>query len=156
VPHVPPPLVALAGGVAQKLITPDARPTTTPRALLAGGVALASMSLAGGAAGRFRRGGTTVDPIHPDRASALVTDGPNALTRNPMYVGMAGVLLANAVRRGSVLGLLPVAAFVAYIDRLQIASEEAALREKFGSDYAAYCADVPRWLDRRSLEALGR
>ena len=155
-PHVPPPLLALAGGLAQRLLTPEVSSPTKPRAVLAGAVALASISMAGGAAGRFRRGGTTVDPLHPDRASALVTDGPNALTRNPMYVGMTGVLLANAVRRGSVLGVLPVAAFVAYIDRLQIAPEEVALREKFGSDYVAYCGSVPRWLDARSLDALRR
>jgi protein-S-isoprenylcysteine O-methyltransferase Ste14 len=114
------------------------------------------MAMAGGAASRFRRGGTTVDPIHPDRASALVTTGPNAVSRNPMYVGMAGVLVANAVRRGSVVALLPAAAFVAWIDRLQVAPEEAALRGLFGSDYADYCATVPRWIDQRSLAALGR
>ena len=28
------------------------------------------------------------------------------------------------------------------------------LREKFGEEYDAYCAAVPRWLDQRSLSAL--
>jgi len=153
---IPPPLLAAAAGLAQRLVTPHAGPTSKPRALTAGVVTLASMSMAGGATSRFRRGGTTVDPIHPDRASTLVTTGPNALTRNPMYVGLAGVLVANAVRRGSWLALLPAAGFVVWIDRLQIAPEEAALRGIFGEEYEDYCAAVPRWLDRRSLEALRR
>ena len=53
-----------------------------------------------------------VDPLHPDRAGQLVVEGPNGLTRNPMYVGMAGVLVAHAVRRGSWTALLPAALFV--------------------------------------------
>ena len=137
-------------------MTPNAGSPTKTAGAAAGVIALASASMAAGAAGRFRRSGTTVDPFHPDSASTLVTNGPNAMSRNPMYVGMAGMLVANALRRGSVLALLPAAAFIAYIDRLQIAPEEAALRVKFGEEYAAYCAAVPRWLDLRSLEALGK
>jgi protein-S-isoprenylcysteine O-methyltransferase Ste14 len=152
--HVPPPLLAAAAGVAQRLLTPGATTPTKRRAAAAGALGLASMSLAGVASYRFNRTGTTVDPVHPDRASTLVTGGANAITRNPMYVGLAGGLVANAVRRGSVLALLPPAAFVVYMDRVQIISEEAALRAKFGEEYESYCAAVPRWLDRRSLGAL--
>jgi protein-S-isoprenylcysteine O-methyltransferase Ste14 len=94
--------------------------------------------------------------VHPDRASVLVTSGPNAVTRNPMYVGLTGLLLANGVRRGSWAGLLPVVVFVAAVDRLQIAPEEQALRAKFGAQYDDYCAAVPRWLDRRSLAGPSR
>ncbi len=68
-----------------------------------------------------------------------------------MYVGLAGLLVANAVRRGSWMALLPVAAFTLVIDRLQIAAEQSALLAKFGADYEAYRATVPRWLGRRSL-----
>ena len=41
---------------------------------------------------------------------------------------------------------------VAVVDRVQIAAEEAALRERFGDDYEAYLAAVPRWLDLRSFQ----
>jgi protein-S-isoprenylcysteine O-methyltransferase Ste14 len=109
--------------------------------------------LAGAAAGQFRRRGTTVDPFEPERASVLVTTGANAVSRNPMYVGMAGLLVANAVRRGSWTALLPVAAFTFVIDRVQIAAEEAALLAHFGAEYEVYQATVPRWLDARSLAA---
>ena len=55
-----------------------------------------------------------------------------------MYVGLSGLLLAYAIRGGSWTALLPVAAFVVVIDRLQILSEEAALSAHFGIDYEDY------------------
>ena len=67
-------------------------------------------------------------------------------------VGMAGLLVANAIRRGSWAALAPVAGFVVIIDRLQIEAEESALLEKFAVEYEAYRAASPRWLDRRSLD----
>jgi protein-S-isoprenylcysteine O-methyltransferase Ste14 len=63
-----------------------------------------------------------------------------------MYVGLAGLLVANAIRRGSWTALLPVAAFTVVIDRLQIAAEEPALLANFGAEYEEYRASVPRWL----------
>ena len=113
--------------------------------------AAASVALAGASAAQFRRSGTTVEPFDPSRSTALVTSGVNQVTRNPMYVGMAGLLVANALRRGSVVGLVPVAGFVAVMNMFQVAAEERALREKFGADYEDYCSSVPRWLDGRSL-----
>jgi protein-S-isoprenylcysteine O-methyltransferase Ste14 len=94
----------------------------------------------------FRRQGTTLQPFDPTRASALVTTGANAVSRNPMYVGLAGLLIANSVRLGAWKALAPVAAFVVGIDRLQIQAEESALLANFGADYEAYRAAVPRWL----------
>jgi protein-S-isoprenylcysteine O-methyltransferase Ste14 len=136
-------------------MTREAKPAARSRSLAAAAVTTASGLLAGSAAGQFRRQGTTVDPIDPERASALVTSGANAVTRNPMYVGMAGLLVANALRRGSWRTLLPVAAFTVYIDRVQIAAEERALAERFGSAYDDYRRRVPRWVGpRRTVEAV--
>lgn len=152
---VPPPLVALAAGVAQRALSgPTPRPGPV-RVAASAALSVASVSMATAAMRQFRRSGTTVEPIHPERASALVTTGVNSVTRNPMYVGLTGFLVAHAVWRASWPALLPVAAFVALIDRVQIAAEEKALAEKFGSEYAHYLASTPRWLDRRSLARLG-
>jgi protein-S-isoprenylcysteine O-methyltransferase Ste14 len=134
-------------------MTRSAQPPGAARAAVAGATAAASAVIAGAAAAQFRRRGTTVDPFEPERASVLVTTGANTVTRNPMYVGMAGLLVANAVRRGSWTALLPVAAFITVIDRVQVAAEETALVAKFGAEYDAYRAAVPRWLDGRSLRA---
>jgi len=68
-----------------------------------------------------------------------------------MYVGMAGLLIANAMRLGSSTALLPVAVFTVVIDRVQIAVEEPALLANIGAEYEAYRASVPRWLDLRSV-----
>jgi protein-S-isoprenylcysteine O-methyltransferase Ste14 len=149
----PPPVLALAAALAQRALTRGAQPPGAARSAVAGATAAASAVLAGAAAKQFRRRGTTVDPFEPERASVLVTTGANAVSRNPMYVGMAGLLVANAVRRGSWRAFLPAAAFVLVIDRVQIAAEEEALQRRFGADYEAYRAAVPRWLDARSLPA---
>jgi protein-S-isoprenylcysteine O-methyltransferase Ste14 len=149
--RVPPPLVALAAALAQRGLTGPGPAPTVGRAAVAAAVSLASVSMSGAAMSQFRRSGTTVEPFHPEHASVLVTTGANSISRNPMYVGLAGLLVANAIRRGSWAALAPVAGFVAFIDRLQIEAEECALLEKFGSEYEAYRAASPRWLDRRSL-----
>jgi len=107
--------------------------------LVAGAVGLAGM-------GAFRRAGTTVDPLDPRRASALVTGGIFHYTRNPMYVGVVLALAGWGLRLGDVAALLGVPAFVAWMDRLQIPAEERALRELFGAEYERYCRTVRRWL----------
>jgi protein-S-isoprenylcysteine O-methyltransferase Ste14 len=118
---------------------------------MATALAGASTGLAAASARQFRRQGTTVEPFDPARAVVLVTTGANAVSRNPMYVGLAGLLVANAIRRGSWTALLPVAVFTVVVDRLQIAAEEPALLANFGAEYEAYRASVPRWLGRRSV-----
>ena len=152
----PPPLLAFAASLAQRALTRGAPRPTAGRAVVATLIAAGSSALSTTAVRQFRRRGTTVNPVDPTRASVLVTTGPNAVSRNPMYVGLAGMLAANAVRRGSWRAFLPVAAFAMATDRLQVAAEEAALLARFGDDYEAYCAAVPRWVGLRSLAALPR
>lgn len=144
-PVVPPPVFALAAGIAQHLLAPD-RPAGGPRKVAAAAIAAASLGLDASAMAAFRRHHTTVNPLDPARASSMVTGGAFRLTRNPMYVGMAGLLTAHAVRRGGWLTPLPIAAFVVLIDRLQIPAEEAAMERNFGEAYDDYRARVPRWL----------
>ena len=142
---VPPPVLGLAGLFLQHGLAPD-RSSSWGRRGLGLGVAGGAAALMGSAAAAFRRHRTTVHPLHPEQASHLVVEGPNAVTRNPMYVGMAGLLAAHALARGGLLTWLPVAGFVAAIDRAQIAPEERALHVLFGEEYAAYVRSVPRWL----------
>ena len=136
-------------------MTAGAPPPSATRAAVAAAVTGSSVCLAVASSLQFRRQGTTVEPFEPARATVLVTTGVNSISRNPMYLGMAGVLVAHAVRLGSWRALLPVAAFTAYIDRVQIAAEEPALLANFGTDYEAYRASVPRWLGLRSARRSG-
>jgi protein-S-isoprenylcysteine O-methyltransferase Ste14 len=93
----------------------------------------------------FHRSRTTVNPLRPDKAAALVTGGVYDVTRNPMYVGMVFLLLAWSVYLASVWSLAGPVAFVAYITRFQIVPEERVLRAKF-ADFETYASRVRRWL----------
>lgn len=94
----------------------------------------------------FRRVRTTVNPMKPATASALVTSGIYRFTRNPMYVGDVLILLAVVVFFSNPLGVAGVVLFVVWMEVLQIPAEERALRDRFGASYDAYCARVRRWL----------
>jgi protein-S-isoprenylcysteine O-methyltransferase Ste14 len=107
--------------------------------LVAGTIGIASVRA-------FDRARTTVDPLRPERASALVTSGIYRRTRNPMYVALAIALLAWALWLAHPLALLGVIAFVAWMNRYQIAPEERALQALFGAEFARYCSEVRRWL----------
>lgn len=146
-PALPPPgLLLLVAGGAQRALARGPVPPGTPRKLVALVTGAASVGLLAASGLRFRGVGTTVDPLDPGRARALVTDGVNSVTRNPMYVGMAGLLVAHGLWRGSWASCLPAAAFVAAIDRLQVPAEEVALTERFGAEYTTYRGRVPRWI----------
>lgn len=94
----------------------------------------------------FRASRTTINPLKPERSSALVAGGIYRITRNPMYVGMAFLLLAWAVHLSALLPLVGIALFLFYMTRYQIQPEERALERIFGEHYRAYCARVRRWL----------
>ncbi|MDP9528744.1 methyltransferase family protein [Pseudomonas protegens] len=146
---VPPPLVALVfGGLmgGASLGLPGLDLAWGTRLLLALPLIGAGLLfvLAGGIS--FRRARTTVNPLKPEAASALVTSGIYRFTRNPMYVGFALWLLAWGLYLASPLVLLGVLGFVLYMNRLQIAPEERALGRLFGADFAAYRQRVRRWL----------
>jgi protein-S-isoprenylcysteine O-methyltransferase Ste14 len=94
----------------------------------------------------FRASRTTINPLKPERASALVTGGVYRVTRNPMYVGMGLFLLAWAVYLSALLPFAGPVIFVLYITRFQIQPEERVLKGIFGGKYSAYAARVRRWL----------
>lgn len=88
---------------------------------------------------------TTLDSLEPAKASTLVEKGIYAYTRNPMYLAMLLLLLAWGVWLGNAFNTLLAAAFVAYMNRFQIISEEQALTQIFGKNYKQYCLLVRRW-----------
>ena len=92
----------------------------------------------------FGQAGTTIKPFQ--ESSALVVGGPYRLTRNPMYVGMVGVLFGIGVLLGSMPPFIIIPLFVALIDLRFIRSEEAALERTFGAKYGDYKARMRRWL----------
>ncbi|MGE8505054.1 MAG: methyltransferase family protein [Pseudomonas sp.] len=94
----------------------------------------------------FRQASTTVNPLQPETASALVSSGIYRYTRNPMYLGFATVLLAWSILLASPVSVLGVLGFVLFMNRFQIRPEERALANLFGNDFERYCRTVRRWL----------
>jgi protein-S-isoprenylcysteine O-methyltransferase Ste14 len=72
----------------------------------------------------------------------LVTSGPYAIVRHPIYTGLLLAFVGSALARGEWRGLLAVViAFAALWRKLHV--EERWMRERFGPQYAAYARRVP-------------
>ena len=147
--RLPPPLVLLIAAALVWLIDrslPALRVSIPGLDVAAGVLATVSVTLMGVAALGFAARHTTIDPIHPERASHLIVGGAYARSRNPIYLGDALLLVAWTLWLGNPAGLIMTPVFVAFITRFQIRPEERALATKFGERYRAYCRDVRRWL----------
>jgi len=114
--------------------------------ILGVGLALAGVIIAILGVVSFRRARTTVNPLHPEAASALVVSGIYRLTRNPMYLGLLLVLLGWAVYLANAATFIVPVAYVPLMNRLQIIPEERALTALFGPVFADYQSKVRRWL----------
>jgi protein-S-isoprenylcysteine O-methyltransferase Ste14 len=81
----------------------------------------------------------------------LMTGGPYAISRHPMYTGELALWLGLAILFGSPAVLAGFAVWVAVMRRLAV-REEVGLEAAFGDAYRRYKARVPRWigLPRRS------
>jgi protein-S-isoprenylcysteine O-methyltransferase Ste14 len=79
--------------------------------------------------------------------SILITYGPYAYTRNPLYVGEMVLWLGWAILYGSLVVLLVMVVLTVVII-LVVPWEERVLARQFGETYRQYQARVPRWLGR--------
>lgn len=145
-----PPLVVLliAGALAWLIARLIPQLTFAIPGLSIAGLIIAALGVAVCGAGifAFQRARTTVSPVDPSAATALVDTGIYRWTRNPMYLGMAILLLGWVIILGNPAGLLAIVAFMAYIEAFQIRPEERALKPLFGDAYVAYCGRVRRWI----------
>lgn len=92
-------------------------------------------------------------------ADKLVTGGIYAHTRNPMYLGNSLVVLGIALAVNAPQFYAIVLPLMAIFYAAIIAAEEDFLRGKFGAEFVAYCARVPRLIPRlggfgRSVEGM--
>ena len=145
---VPPPIVTLIIAVtmwAVASITPAFKMGMPPRIAAALVLSLLGGMFALAGAISFRRARTTVNPLKPEKTSALVSSGLYRVTRNPMYVGLLFVLIGWAVFLVAPVTLVGPVGFVAYMNRFQIEPEELVLSQLFGNDYSEYKSRVRRW-----------
>ncbi|MCF8169409.1 MAG: isoprenylcysteine carboxylmethyltransferase family protein [Rhodoferax sp.] len=146
---VPPLLVVLLVGAAMWVVSHYALRLDVPepfRILGALTLAFAGGGIALSGTRAFRQAKTTVNPLAPEKSSALVRTGIYGMTRNPMYLGMLLVLAGWSVFLASGPAFLGLPGFVLYMGRFQIAPEECILERLFGTDYLDYKRKVRRWL----------
>jgi protein-S-isoprenylcysteine O-methyltransferase Ste14 len=92
----------------------------------------------------FKQMNTTVKPyLNPTK---LITIGPFRISRHPMYLGMASILLGVALNHGTVSTFITPAMFIILMEILFIPYEENNLVNVFGEDYMTYKQKVRRWI----------
>jgi len=145
-PRIHPPALAgllLLGGLLLHLLGHHHRPVVHPHQLvglliIAGGVALMVY-----AAALFAARDTTKNPYGEATSFVLMT--PFTFTRNPMYAGLAAMLLGFAAFFASFAILLAAIIFFFVIDRMVIPQEEQRMERLFGQQYLDYKTRVRRW-----------
>ncbi|CAN5305590.1 isoprenylcysteine carboxylmethyltransferase family protein [soil metagenome] len=141
---IPPPAfygVAIGGGVLLQRVRPldlDLG-VVVPVLVVATGAGLTI----GGIVGVIRHR-TTIVPHHP--VSALVTTGAYRLSRNPMYTGLAILVVGVAMLLGTGWPIVLLPAALMAVRTLVIAPEERYLAARFGQGYRDYRQAVRRWL----------
>ncbi|MFA4824488.1 MAG: isoprenylcysteine carboxylmethyltransferase family protein [Methanoregula sp.] len=92
----------------------------------------------------FLKNATTLQPS--EEPTSLVTSGPFRISRNPIYLGMASILLGVAVLLGTLVTLVFPVIFVILIEFFIIPGEERKLEKIFGEPYREYKKSVRRWI----------
>lgn len=140
---------ASTAGIVVVLLLERVRPAPLPgpraASRAAGAVAVAAGAAVNAWAVAERRRRTT-GAFELERPESLVTTGPYALSRHPMYVGWWLIHLGAGLLRGSgwVAVTLPVAVVAEHLGAG--APEDRELEAAFGGEYERYAARVPRYL----------
>lgn len=88
--------------------------------------------------------GTTIEPH--GTVTALVTNGPYRISRNPIYLSFLFITIGLPMALGTLWGLLVTPLLIAGLNILVIRYEEEYLGSKFDGRYDAYKLKVRRWL----------
>lgn len=111
--------------------------------LFGGGLCALGVALMVWAIAAFRAHQTSVVP-HQTPAR-IITSGPFARTRNPIYLGDVMVLLGATLWLGIWPGLVVIPIFVLILMRRFIAPEEVRMKESFGAEFDRFTEKTPRW-----------
>ena len=79
----------------------------------------------------------------------VITTGPYAYTRNPMYAGVVLIMMGQGLLFGSravfIYGVCWLIAFVVFEQTI----DDPFITKRMGQAYVDYCNDVPGWIPRR-------
>lgn len=96
------------------------------------------------ASATLARARTTILPHHA--SERLVTGGPFAFSRNPIYLGEALILAGLGGIEASLWHPIAAITFVNLVALLGVVREEAHLEARFGDAWRSYAARVRRWI----------
>ena len=113
--------------------------------IIGGALIILGLLISGMAIGLFRSVGAEISPTSKTNAK-LVTTGPYAFTRNPMYVGVMLASLGVALWFGRPLMFVTPLIIFAITNFVLIPFEEAKMRRQFAAAFDAYTKKVRRWL----------
>ena len=133
------PVLALTG-VAPALALLDRTPAH------AAGIALFAAGLAGTLAAQVAMGDSWRIGVDATERTELVTDGPFAVVRNPIFAAMLPASLGLVLMVPSVVALAGLAALVVALELQVRVVEEPYLRQAHGAAYARYAAAVGRFV----------
>lgn len=136
------PIAAIAGW-------PGAQPLAAPRPFA--GISLYAAGLALTLWAQLRMGASWRIGVNPAERTALVTGGPFAFARNPIFTGMLAVALGLALLLPNVPSLLAALALVIGLELQVRLVEEPYLIAQHGDAYLGWARRVGRF-----LPALGR
>jgi protein-S-isoprenylcysteine O-methyltransferase Ste14 len=111
---------------------------------LGGALVVAALGLMGWAFIAFARARAN---IRPDRAATtVISSGPFAISRNPIYLSEAILLAGLGLWHGSLWYGIALALFGPAVTHFAIRREEAHMAARFGQAWIDYASRVRRWL----------
>ena len=81
-----------------------------------------------------------------DTPQQLLTSGPFALSRNPIYFGYGTILFGLTILIWHMVSAFIFLLFVLVLNHWYVRCEERNIRAKFGQEYCDYLLRVRRWL----------
>jgi protein-S-isoprenylcysteine O-methyltransferase Ste14 len=90
----------------------------------------------------------TPAPVLPTQH--LVVSGMYRYVRNPMYIGVLGMILGQGLLLGDLRLFVYGVLLWLLVHVFVVSYEEPTLRRSFGPEYEKFCHYVPRWIPRLS------
>ncbi len=134
----------LALGLVLDWLWPNPLLPETLRYILGGALIGLGLALVMASIRCFKAAGTNFDTQKP--ATAILSDGPYQISRNPIYVGLTAIYAGIGIALdapGVWVMLLPALVVMHYGVILR---EERYLERKFGKEYLDYKTSVRRWI----------
>jgi protein-S-isoprenylcysteine O-methyltransferase Ste14 len=110
------------------------------------GLVLAVAGILGTAGAQLAMGRAWRIGVDASERTSLVTGGPFAIVRNPIYTAMFPFFIGIALMTGNALGVVAVACVTIGLELQTRMAEEPHLRKAHGEDYRTYARRVGRFV----------